>query len=257
MSIAVLCIRPEPFYRRSAFTDGLKRLGYTIIHRQNPDPRDRPKSRDDLIVIWNKKRGHDEMMAHQWEKLGGTVIVAENGYLQQTDKTYYALATHGHNGSGWSPVGADDRFGKLGFAIKPPRDGGEYILVRDQRGIGSALMASPPGWGQKMVEVLKRHAPFPVRLMAHPGDKGKLEKDLAAMAGARSVVIWSSAIGVRALVEGIPVQHFAPHWICETWAKDREAALQRMAHAQWHFDEIATGEPFARMKAEGWGPRWH
>lgn len=257
MSIAVLCIRPEPFYRRSAFTDGLKRLGYTIIHRQNPDPRDRPKSRDDLIVIWNKKRGHDEMMAHQWEKLGGTVIIAENGYLQQTDKTYYALATHGHNGSGWSPVGADDRFGKLGFAIKPPRDGGEYILVRDQRGIGSALMASPPGWGQKMVEVLKRHAPFPVRLMAHPGDKGKLEKDLAAMAGARSVVIWSSAIGVRALVEGIPVQHFAPHWICETWAKDREAALQRMAHAQWHFDEIATGEPFARMKAEGWGPRWH
>lgn len=257
MSIAVLCIRPEPFYRRSAFTDGLKRLGYTIIHRQNPDPRDRPKSRDDLIVIWNKKRGHDEMMAHQWEKLGGTVIIAENGYLQQTDKTYYALATHGHNGSGWSPVGADDRFGKLGFAIKPPRDGGEYILVRDQRGIGSALMASPPGWGQKMVEVLKRHAPFPVRLMAHPGDKGKLEKDLAAMAGARSVVIWSSAIGVRALVEGVPVQHFAPHWICETWAKDREAALQRMAHAQWHFDEIASGEPFARMKAEGWGPRWH
>lgn len=257
MSIAVLCIRPEPFYRRSAFTDGLKRLGYTIIHRQNPDPRDRPKSRDDLIVIWNKKRGHDEMMAHQWEKLGGTVIIAENGYLQQTDKTYYALATHGHNGSGWSPVGADDRFGKLGFAIKPPRDGGEYILVRDQRGIGSTLMASPMGWGQKMVEVLKRHAPFPVRLMAHPGDKGKLEKDLAAMAGARSVVIWSSAIGVRALVEGIPVQHFAPHWICETWAKDREAALQRMAHAQWHFDEIATGEPFARMKAEGWGPRWH
>ena len=256
MSIAVLCIRPEPFYRRSAFTDGLKRLGYTIIHRQNPDPRDRPKSRDDLIVIWNKKRGHDEMMAHQWEKLGGTVIIAENGYLQQTDKTYYALATHGHNGSGWSPVGADDRFGKLGFAIKPPRDGGEYILVRDQRGIGSALMASPPGWGQKMVEVLKRHAPFPVRLMAHPGDKGKLEKDLAAMAGAHSVVIWSSAIGVRALVEGVPVQHFAPHWICETWAKDREAALQRMAHAQWHFDEIASGEPFARMKAEGWGPRW-
>ena len=257
MSIAVLCIRPEPFYRRSAFTDGLKRLGYTIIHRQNPDPRDRPKSRDDLLVLWNKKRGHDEAMAHLWEKLGGTVIIAENGYLQQTDKTYYALATHGHNGSGWSPVGADDRFGKLGFAIKPPRDGGEYILVRDQRGIGSALMASPPGWGQKMVEVLKRHAPFPVRLMAHPGDKGKLEKDLAAMAGARSVVIWSSAIGVRALVEGIPVQHFAPHWICEKWNDSREVALQRMAHAQWHFDEIATGEPFARMKAEGWGPRWH
>lgn len=257
MSIAVLCIRPEPFYRSEAFTKGLQRLGYTISRRTNPDPTIRPSSRDDLLVLWNKKRGHDETLAHQWERQGGTVIVAENGYLQQIDKTYYALATHGHNGSGWSPVGADDRFAKLGFTIKPPRDGGDYILVREQRGIGSELMASPPGWGQKMVKVLQRHAPFPVRLMQHPGDKGKLEKDLAAMSKARSVVIWSSAIGVRALVEGIPVQHFAPHWICEKWGDGREAALQRMAHSQWHFDEIATGEPFARMKAEGWGPRWH
>ena len=256
MSIAVLCIRPEPFYRCSAFTDGLKRLGYTIIHRQNPDPRDRPKSRDDLLVLWNKKRGHDEAMAHLWEKLGGTVIVAENGYLQQQDKTYYALATHGHNGSGWWPVGADDRFAKLGFAIKPPRDGGDYILVREQRGIGSQLMASPPNWGPTMVKVLQRHAPHPVKLMPHPGDKGKLEKDLAAISKARSVVIWSSAIGVRALVEGVPVQHFAPHWICETWGKGREAALQHMAHAQFHFDEIASGEPFARFRDAGWGPKF-
>lgn len=256
MSTAVLCIRPEPFYRCSAFTDGLKRLGYTIIHRLNPSPAERPKDHNDLLVLWNKKRGHDEMMAHQWERMGGTVVIAENGYLQQQDKTYYALATHGHNGSGWSPVGTDDRFGKLGFAIKPPRDGGEYILVRDQRGIGSALMASPPGWGQKMVEVLKRHAPFPVWLMQHPGDKGKLEKDLAAISKARSVVIWSSAIGVRALVEGVPVQHFAPHWICETWGKGRETALQHMAHAQFHFDEIASGEPFARFRDAGWGPKF-
>ena len=94
--------------------------------------------------------------------------------------------------------------------------------MREQRGIGSQLMASPPGWGRRWSPPCNGIAPFPVRLMAHPGDKGKLEKDLAAMAGARSVVIWSSAIGVRALVEGVPVQHFAPHWICETWAKDRE-----------------------------------
>ena len=213
MSVAVLCIRPEPFYRSEAFTKGLQRLGYTISRRTNPDPTIRPSSRDDLLVLWNKKRGHDETLAHQWERQGGTVIVAENGYLQQIDKTYYALATHGHNGSGWSPVGADDRFAKLGFTIKPPREGGDYILVREQRGIGSELMASPPGWGQKMLAVLQRNTSFPVRLMQHPGDKGKLEKDLAAMSKARSVVIWSSAIGVRALVEGIPVQHFAPHWI--------------------------------------------
>ena len=129
--------------------------------------------------------------------------------------------------------------------------------MREQRGIGSQLMAQSTRLGQKMVATLQRHAPFPVRLMAHPGDKGKLEKDLAAMAGARSVVIWSSAIGVRALVEACRCSTSRRTGFARRGPQDREGGLQRMAHAQWHFDEIASGEPFARMKAEGWGPRWH
>jgi hypothetical protein len=70
------------------------------------------------------------------------------------------------------------------------------------------------------------------------------------------VWIWSSGSGVRALVEGIPVRYFAPHWICEGWRGNRVEALQRMAHGQWGFEEIATGEPFARMAAANWGPTW-
>ena len=260
MKRALLTIREQPAYRREAFEHGLKRLGYTLIEGYGKAKPDGP---DDLLVVWNVRRGRDEDYAKAWERAGGTVLVSENGYLQQVDKTHYALATHGHNGSGWWPVGDDARFAKLGFDIKPWRNQAEgYILVRDQRGIGSAAMASPPSWGRKLADKLKRgHLSREVVYMLHPGDKGKLEADARYVAGAGIVHIWSSALGVRALVEGCIVFHHAPHWVCETASgkqndEARARALENMAHAQWHHEEIASGEPFARMAAAGWGPQW-
>ncbi len=240
MRVANIQVRKEPYYRRAAIEQGLQRLGYTLTADKAP------KGRESLLVLWNKKRGLEEQWADTWERQGGTVIVMENGYLQAVDKTYYAISVHGHNGSGWFPVGIENRFAKLGFEIKPMvlRDG--PIVVRAQRGIGSALMASPPGWAEKLAAKLKVNG-LPVRLAPHPGDKGKLEKDLAALKGASLLHIWSSAMGVRALVEGIPVQHHAPHWICGAAHQTREAKLHSMAHGQWHHEEIATGEPFARI----------
>lgn len=248
--IANIQVRKEPYYRRAAIEDGLKRLGYTIGSFTVP------QGKESLLVLWNKKRGSEEAQADRWEQQGGTVIVMENGYLQKVDKTRYAISTHGHNGSGWFPVTGEDRFSPLGFEIKPMllRDG--PIVVRAQRGIGSRLMASPPQWAEKMVAKLKQQGKN-TRLVPHPGDKGKLEKDLAALKGASELLIWSSAMGVRALVEGVEVTHHAPHWICEGWRGGRrETALQRMAHGQWSVAEIETGEPFARMRDCNWGPSW-
>lgn len=252
---ALVMIRRQPGYRYEAFETGLKRLGYTFV-----DParygREKPESRDDLLVCWNIHRGHDEGYARKWEQQGGTVLVSENGYLQREDKTRYALSTHGHNGSGWFPQGTDLRFPALGFELQPYRDTGEHILVRDQRGIGSELMHSPRGWGPRWAAKLRQYSKLPVKLMAHPGDKGKLEADLAHLRGAAFVHVWSSAIAVRAMVEGIPVARHAPHHILGPDDRSREERLERMAHGQWHHEEIATGEPFARMQAEGWGPSW-
>lgn len=258
--IANIQIRKEPYYRRAAVEAGLKRLGYTIGGFKHPTHTigdfKGPSSKDSLLVLWNKKRGSEEAWADEWERQGGTVIVMENGYLQKVDKTRYAISTHGHNGSGWFPVGDEDRFSLLGFEVKPMKLRDGTVVVRAQRGIGSKLMASPPQWAEKMVEKLKRNGAN-VRLAPHPGDKNKFEKDLAALKGASELLIWSSAMGVRALVEGIEVTHHAPHWICEDWRGGRrEERLRHMAHGQWSVAEIETGEPFARMRDHNWGPSW-
>ena len=239
---ACVFIRKEPFYRRSAVETGLKRLGYTISDRVVW-----PSKKEDALVIWNKKAGAEEDRADQWEARGGTVIVMENGYLQQVDKTYYAISAHGHNGSGYYPVGDDLRFPKLGFTLKPWRNGLGEMLVRAQRGVGSRSMASPPQWAEKLVAKFKANK-VTARLVPHPGDKNKLALDAAALKTAGILHIWSSAMGVRALVEGVTVIHHAPHWICAgANESNRAAALEKMAWGQWNVDEISSGEPFARI----------
>ena len=258
--IAVVQIRKEPYYRRQAVELGLKRLGYSITEKQGC-----PTDHRDLLVLWNRKRDFDEQYAEAWERQGGTVIVMENGYLQAVDKTYYAISTHQHNGAGWFPISDEDRFTKLGFELKPWRGTGDYVLICAQRGVGSKLMASPHGWDFRTNRDLTGKG-LRTKIRPHPGNfvaKVPLVEDLS---NASVCAIWSSSSGVRALVEGVPVAYWAPHWICAEAAGrqdihaaiemevHRTKALHKMSHGQWHFDEIATGEPFARMRDSEWGP---
>jgi hypothetical protein len=248
---AVCLIRKEPYYRREAFEQGLKRVGFTLVNDATPN------GPEDWLVVWNRKL-HEAPKAAAWEARGGTVIVAENGYLQKTDKTYYAIGVHGHNGAGWFPVGDEDRFDKLGFEIKDWRTHGSEFVVRGQRGIGLPPVASPRNWTRITAGRLRQEFRVLTRPYEHPGDKGKLEKDLANLKDAKGLVIWSSAMGVRALVEGVPVWYASPKWVCAEGANKltsfptvkaagRHLALHKMSHGQWHHEEIATGEPFQRI----------
>jgi hypothetical protein len=196
----------------------------------------------------------------RWEGDGGSVLVAENGYLSAGTQRY-AIAVHGHNGSGWVPESDEDRFGAMGVDLKPWRAEGGHVLVCGQRGIGSPLMASPPGWHHHTARALAKRTAHPIRIREHPGNKPPtrpLEDDLA---GAHACVIWSSASGVKALTMGIPVLYAAPHWVASA-AAERLAAidspvcdddlrlkgLRRMAWSQWTVNEIDSGEPFVRIR---------
>lgn len=252
--IAVINVRKEPYYRREAIETGLKKLGYKLAH-----PSALPMDHGDLLVLWNRKRGQEDDAATRWELNGGTVIVMENGYLQKVDKSMYAISVGQHNGAGWFPVGTEDRFTSLGFEVKPWQDNPDgHWLVCGQRGIGSPLMASPPQWAEKTAAKLKKLG-LPVRLRPHPGNFAAKVPLVDDLKGCRTCVIWSSGSGVRAIVEGIPVQQSAPYWICEgagTFGAPeeyRQHALHRMSHGQWTVAEIASGGPFARMRDANWG----
>jgi len=273
MSRAYCLVRDAPWYRRQAFVEGLKRAGFEI-QPGVPDPgRTRP---GDVLVIWNRYGGNHQI-ATRFENGGGTVIVAENGYIspkgtapkfdvhtkegpKPTD--YYALSKTGHNGSGWWPVGGPERFDALGLELKPWQENPNgHILVCGQRGIGSPTMASPPGWNEATAASIRKRTKREVRIRPHPGNdapKRPLELDLA---GAWACAIWSSGSGIKALALGIPTFFDAPFWICSPGAlrmsEDPEkplrsdaarlVAMQRMAWAQWQVQEIQSGEPFRRL----------
>lgn len=254
--IAICQIRPLPHYRREAFVNGLKRLGYSIVNSG------RPKSRADFLVLWNRY-GPYAAMADAWERDGGTVLVCENGYIGKDEKglQYYAISAKGHNGSGVWPSTQYDRWKQLNIECKPWRqaDPEGHLLVCGQRGIGSTLMASPPDWHKNVQKRIVVATKRPIKVRLHPGDKPaatKLEDDLR---GAHACLVWSSSSGVKALVEGYPVFYDAPYWICEGAAlrikggeferpicsdTQRLAALERMAWAQWSIAEIEAGIPF-------------
>lgn len=233
-------IRTQPHYRHEAFLEGLSAEGFVVCAGMPEAPRP-----GEVLVIWNRY-GELERVADKFEASGGIVLVAENGYLgmDRKNRQLYALAIHAHNGRGrWFP-GGPERFASLGIALQPERRDGEYVLVAPNRSFGMRGGVMAPDWAENVAAQLRREG-HAVRVRPHPGNllsKRPLTEDLA---GAARVVIWSSSVGVAALVAGIPVECHAPWWICK--GKPRQQALDDLAWAQWHVEEIARGDPFRHL----------
>lgn len=252
-------IRREPHYRHDAFLSGLAAAGYEV----NDAAPGFPVKPGDVLVIWNRYYDR-EQLADRFEAEGGTVLVAENGYLRgrHDGGDYYALAVHGHNGSGQWHIGGPGRWESLGIELKPWRTEGRHILVAPNRPFGMRGTVMPARWGEETAERLLKVTRRPVRLRLHPGNGRAavpLEDDLRA---AWAVVVWSSSVGIKALVEGVPVVCEAPYWICRSAAvtelrqiemvrelrrESREEAMHMLAWAQWSIAEIASGEPFRHL----------
>lgn len=229
-----------------------------------------PARPGDVLVIWNRYF-QIEQIAERFEADGGTVLVAENGYVRgrHDGGDYYALAIHGHNGSGSWPVGGPERWDALGVELKPWRTEGKHILVAPNRSFGMRGTVMPERWGEKTASLLREATKREVRLRLHPGNNrpaAPLENDLQ---DAHCVVIWSSSVGVKALIEGIPVVCCAPRWICKeatlpldaygvaigderAFGHDghtiaRQLAMESLAWAQFSVSEIGSGFAFEHL----------
>lgn len=249
---ALCLLRPQPEYRRDAFVAGLASVGYRVSLQPafTPGP-------GDVLVIWNRY-GDSHKWAQRFEAAGGIVIVAENGYLGREWRggRWYALSVGAHNGAGCWALGGADRWDGWQVPLAPWRREGGHVLVLQQRGIGTAPVAQPVGWAERVAQQLATLTRRPVRIRRHPGER-PAETPLAAdLAGAWACVTWASGSGLKALLAGVPVFHGLPSWIgaaaAERWPADIEAPncgerlpmLRRLAWAMWELEEIAHGDAF-------------
>lgn len=258
MRTAWITLRHNPPYRCDAFMDGMEKLGFSSRPIFPEKGQVKPQ---DVVITWNlnpRYRG----AAWEAKKAGAALIVAENGYLPRkgSKEPFYALARDGHNGSGFWFTGKEDRWSTLGYTLQPwqSRPKG-YILVADQRGIGSEIMKCPrpffdplaPKIRRVFAKVDKKNIPE-VRLRPHPGrhaPKTTLEQDLS---GARAVVTWASNVANISLLHGIPTFRLAPfhvnaatitdlNLLPDPPLPDRLPAFQKLAWAQWSLSEIQNG----------------
>lgn len=253
-------IREQPLYRHEAFLSGLKAAGYEI-------GQGRPKGAPGNVLIGWNRYGYTEQLCDQFEASGGTVLIAENGYIngRHDGGSYYALSRHAHNGAGEFYVGGPERWQALGVDLKPWRTAGTHILIAPNRSFGMRGMVMPYNWADDVTKRLEKVTDRPIRLRQHPGNGVPQTPLCEDLRDCWALVIWSSSVGVKALIEGIPVVCEAPYWICK--AADvlggigmleceegndsmRRSELECLAWGQWNVDEITSGEPFHHLLKE-------
>jgi hypothetical protein len=253
---ACLLVRDLPPYRRGAFEAGLKAIGYEVDSRIRPE-------RDNILVTWNRYSMFDAV-ARDYERRGGRVLVAENGYLgrEWNDKFWYAIGREQHNTMSDFQFGDPLRVDEIGIKCAPWREGGDEIVILETRNIGPESVKEPLGWSRHIFLKLSESCELPVRIRKHPGERKNaipLEQDLRK---ARAVVTWGSGGAIKALTWGIPVFYGYDRWIggeaghfitLQSIAKskvhiprygEREKTMRRVAWAMWNTEEIERGACF-------------
>lgn len=248
--IAYSFIRDLPHYRSDAFKAGLRACGFEVCRGVPRDPLP-----GDVVVSWNRYQDADNL-AKRAERIGASVLVAENGYFGQDSKgrRLYAISKNQHHHGGNKPK-------PHSWNVKPHQSNGSHILICAQRGIGSELMASPYNWHRKIERSLKSMTGRPIKIRLHPGRNAPSTSLADDLKNAHACVIWSSACGIEAMLEGVPVIYNAPRFIGETGAiKFNESldienlpqmpvknALDYVSGNQYSVEQIATGQPFKEL----------
>jgi hypothetical protein len=247
--------------RHEKILAGLRRHGYEIRRGFG-----KPQSQKDVLVTWTVFRGSKWQMAQDFEAAGARVIVAEEAYFRQVNgEKHFALALHDHNGAGQWHRGGPERWQSFNIDLRPWRKDGEFVLVREQRGIASPAMASPLDWHEHTARKLKAITKRPVKIRWHHKSRAHPEKAAAqqsmaeALANAWAVCTWNSAMACEALVAGVPVFLGAPHCIVEDACNrdfsridnpeypERLPAFHDLAWAQWSASEIQSGKAFETL----------
>jgi hypothetical protein len=261
---AWVLIREAIWYRKRAFINGLKACGFEVL---TSGPRG---GSGNVLVQWNRY-GPNNGLASLFEREGGQVLVAENGYLGRGGGTpkfevypkgaeaghYYALGLGFHNDAERVIPGGPERFAALGVELKPWRADGNHVLVCPNRSFGVPGRMMPPDWPEKAAARLRKQTRREVRVRLHPGNDAPRRPLSEDLKGCWAVVVWSSSVAVHSLAAGVPTYIEAPYQIlkgagamgpvdCPSMP-ERLTHFERMACGQFRIEEIESGAPFRHL----------
>lgn len=167
---------------------------------------------------------------------------------------------------------ASDRFEALGIGVDPVEKRGSYILVTGRSAADAGTVDEPYGeWERAICARLKAVTRRPIVLREKPRnplidipgvrhDAGQTCDD--AIRGAWAVLCRSGNIGADAVLHGVPVwaesgpgavyATFTPESVEQAQPfEDRRSALADIAAWNWTNEEIARGELWTHLQAEG------
>jgi len=253
-----------------AFEKGIKRLGYKT-----------DKNGIDVIwsVLWNGRMAANKAIWKQAARERRPVIVLEVGALQRNK--LWKMGVGGVNNDAYFGPRANDRqrADKLGLTLDPWRTNDGPILFACQHN-NSAQWNSPASqerWTTETIETIRKHTDRQIILRQHPRCPIRF-KNLPAntilqlpkkipntyddydfdVSRAYAVINWSSNPGIIAAMRGVPVftsfsslawsvANLDVNKINNPDTPDRRQWLNDLAHTEWTTEEIATGEPIARL----------
>ena len=253
-----------------AFEKGIKRLGYKT-----------DKNGIDVIwsVLWNGRMAANKAIWKQAARERRPVIVLEVGALQRNK--LWKMGVGGVNNDAYFGPRANDRqrADKLGLKLDPWRTNDGPILIACQHN-NSPQWNSPASqerWTTETIETIRKHTDRQIILRQHPRCPIRF-KNLPAntilqlpkkipntyddydfdVSRAYAVINWSSNPGIIAAMRGVPVftsfsslawsvANLDVNKINNPDTPDRRQWLNDLAHTEWTTEEIATGEPIARL----------
>lgn len=197
------------------------------------------------------------------------IVIVERGFVKRDE--YYGVALNGLNGLGYfGPSDCpSDRWDALDTEIKPWRTGGDYILICGQVPWDASVQHTDHlAWCNHVAKTIESNCDIPVRFRPHPevkeldyGLKSSMRSWYEDLAGAKSVVTFSSTSSALAVLEGIPIFTLDPGSIAygignkelteallfEPETLDREQWAYDLAYSQWTEDEMREGLAWERL----------
>ena len=256
----------------SAVAEGLTALGHSVLWRNHGYFSEGDALPDVDLVVTFGQRLHSAAVAREYRSMGVPVLTVDlppvREPVEDHEQAYRALWLDHVN---WLPDErcSDDRAIRIGWPVRSQRAGrGRRVLVCGQTADDAAHgmdAASVHEWARSTLEAIAEF--HPVDWRPHPRHQFTVPGFEAQSYGQSldetlyrgdwwAVVSFNSTAGLTALMQGIPifcdescfyseVANTSLSAISDPWFPTRgqlAGFFSRLAHVQWTFDELASGE---------------